>query len=86
VPVRERAFDLKRLACGHELLTGERPAHELDHALGQVREVAERLVLDLAALAVTAPQQVGDVDAVLVPRLDSGYVSGSSSARHRISA
>ncbi len=57
MPVRQRALDPQRLLGGHERLTGKSPLDQLDHVPRQVREVAERLVLDLAALAVAAPQQ-----------------------------
>ena len=50
--VRARACDLKGLCQRYEGLTLQRATDDLDQRLGQVREVAQRLVLDGAALAV----------------------------------
>jgi hypothetical protein len=52
--VRARACDLKGLCQRYEGLTLQRATDDLDQRLGQVREVAQRLVLDSAALAVAA--------------------------------
>src|SRR5918996_772331 len=65
VPGRQGPLDREALAKGNEALALERQAHELDDLLGQVREVADGLVADLAALAPGAPQQVRDVLALL---------------------
>src|SRR5665213_2369966 len=61
VPRRQRALDLKRLTSRDVGLPAQRAADQLDYLRRQVREVRERLVLDLAVLAVGAPQQVCDV-------------------------
>jgi hypothetical protein len=62
---RQRARDPEALVEADEALALERRAHELDHVLGQVRDIADRLVPDPAALAPGAPQQVSDVLTVL---------------------
>ncbi len=80
--VRGRADDLERLAQRHEGLALQRAANDLDQRLGQMRQVAQRLVLDLAVLAVAAPQQVRAVDLALVGARCGDDVSGSGSGRH----
>ena len=83
VPVRQRAFDLEVLIEVDQHPSGEHRPDRLDDGQRQVREVAQVLVADLAALAVGAPQQVGRV---LLPalalRLDCGYVSRAATPRH----
>ncbi|WP_429349561.1 hypothetical protein [Paraburkholderia sp. Clong3] len=54
--VRARARDLEGLRQRHEGLALQRATDDLDQRLGQVREIAQRLVPDSAALAVAAPQ------------------------------
>jgi hypothetical protein len=50
----------------------QRAAYEFNDMIGQMREVAERLILDLVAVAVASAQQMGGVDAAFVfaPRSD----------------
>ena len=63
---------------------GEHPADRRDDRQRQVREVAEVLVVDLAALTVGAAQQVGGIDdPLLALRLDCGYVSFATAPCHR---
>jgi hypothetical protein len=58
-------------------------ADRVDHLDRQVREVPEVLVLDLPALAVGAPQQVGRVlRPALALRLNCGYVRLAAAPRH----
>jgi hypothetical protein len=54
----------------------------IDHGIGQVGQVAQRLVLDGAVLAVAAPQQMGAVDLAVVLTLGSNYVGGSGAGGH----
>ena len=68
-----------RVTLGHPtrrrcLLTPKRLAHKLDHLGRQVREVPERAMAHLAALAEALAQQMRDVLALTVPPLDRGYV------------
>ena len=83
VPVRQRPLDLKRLLEVDQHPALKHLADRLDHLDREVREVAKILVLDLAALPVGTAQQIGRV---LLPaltlRLDCGYVSLTSTARH----
>ena len=64
-----------------EGFAAQRPADHLDDAIGQMREVAERLVLDLAVLAIASAQQMRGVVAALVvaPRSDDVNCPASSS-------
>jgi hypothetical protein len=78
---RQRALDHKPLVEGDEALTLERQPHQLDDFIGQVREVADGLVADLAALAPRAPQQVRDVFAVLALPPVGDDVDRASGAR-----
>lgn len=74
-----RTQDLKRLRDRHKGLALQRATDEVDEGVGQVGEVTEGLVLDLAVLAVRAPQQVGAVDlvSVLAGRSDDVCCAGS---------
>jgi hypothetical protein len=65
VPRRQRPRDPEALVEADEALALERRPHQLDHVLRQVGDVADGLVFDLAALAPRAPEQMGDVLAVL---------------------
>jgi hypothetical protein len=47
-----------------------------------VREIAQRLILDLAVLAVAAPQQVGLVELVFVLARRGDDVGGSGACWH----
>ena len=49
---------------------------------GQMREIAESLVLDLVAFAVGAPEEVGLVEFVLVAAGCGGYVYRAGAACH----
>jgi hypothetical protein len=82
VAVRARGDDLEALAERHEGFAAQRAAYQLDDGIGQVREVAQGLVLDLAVLAEGAAQQMAGVDAALVLALRGDDVNGSASAGH----
>jgi hypothetical protein len=84
-PVGQRALDPQALGGRQVALPSQGPAHQLHHLAGQVREVAQRLVLDLAGLAVASPEQMGDVLAVLVAPPDGGYVDRAASPSHALS-
>ena len=47
-----------------------------------MRKIAQGLVLDRAAFAVTATQQMGAIDSILVLASRSDHVSGSGASRH----
>jgi hypothetical protein len=57
-------------------------ADEIDDRLGEVGEVAHRLVLDLAVFAIAVTQQVGAVDLSLVVSRSRDDVNPLVSARH----
>ena len=61
VASRQRALDRERRLRVDVAPAGERATDQLDQLIGQVREVGQRLVLDLAALAIGATQQMRDV-------------------------
>ena len=61
MPVRQRALQLERIRRGQKLLALQAAPNQLDQVVGQVGEVGQRLLPDLAALAVAAAKQVGDV-------------------------
>jgi hypothetical protein len=78
---RQRPLDSEALVEADETLAPERRPHQLDHLLRQVRDVADGLVSDLAALAPGAPQQVGDVLAVLALAAVGDDVDGAGGTR-----
>ena len=57
--------NLEELLGGDEALALQGAPNEFNDVGGQVGEVADGLVLDLAVLAITAPQQVSGVGLVL---------------------
>ena len=64
--VRRRRRDLEGFGRRRKGLPLQRLADELDDVVGQVREVANRLVLDLVAFPVAAPEQVRRIGLALV--------------------
>src|SRR5680860_1255070 len=74
VAVGQGALDLEGARRRHEGLPLECPADDLDYLCGQMREVADRLALDLALFAVRAPQQVRLIGLVLVVPTRSGHM------------
>jgi hypothetical protein len=79
-----RANHLEGLGGGNEGLALERAPDDVDQRIGQVRQVAQGLVLDLAVFAVAAAQQVGAVDLVLVGAPRGDDVGGSGARWHGI--
>ncbi len=78
---RERAIS-KACASGTKVFALQRAANDLDQRIGQVRQVAQGLVLDRAAFAVAAAQQVGAIDLVLVGAGRGDDVGGSGASWH----
>ena len=66
-----------------ECLAFEGSADEIDDVCGEVGDVAEGLVLDLAVLTEGSAQKMGVVGLVLVAARSCGYVDGACSAWHR---
>src|SRR5215510_16488122 len=58
--------DLEALICRNETLAAQTAAHQIDDVVGQMREIAKRLVLDLVAFAVAPAQQMAGILAALV--------------------
>jgi hypothetical protein len=82
VSVRERSRDADGVGGGDEGLALERAFDEVDDAIRQMREVAERLVSDGLALADGPPEQMGDVGLPFVDPLGRGHVYGAGSGWH----
>jgi hypothetical protein len=66
VAVRLRGDDLEALLDRREGFPTQRAAHEIDDMVGQMRKIAECLVLDLVAVTVASTQQMCRIDATLV--------------------
>jgi hypothetical protein len=81
--VWQAPFDLEPLACDDMGLAAQRLADELDRLHGQVGEVGERLVLDLAVLAIGVAQKMGLVDLVLVLTTCSRHMHRTSLSGHK---
>ena len=62
----------------------EASADDFDEVFGQVGDVAESLVLNLAVFAESAPQKVGAIGFALIGTSSSGYVNGTVSAWHAL--
>jgi hypothetical protein len=80
--VRPRARDLESLRQRHEGLALKRAANDLDQRLGQMREIAQSLVLDGPALAIAAPQQMRAIDLILVLARRGDDVGGTGTCWH----
>lgn len=65
-PVGKRPGDVKLRVEGNECLPFEDCPDGVDGGLGEMGEIGQGLVLDLAVLAVGPAQEVGRVDPVLV--------------------
>ena len=61
----------------------ESSADEIDDVVGEVGDVAEGFMLDLAVVAEGSAQQMGMVGGVFVMAGGGGYVDGVISGRHR---
>ena len=77
-----RAQHLQRRFGRHEGFAAECKAHQLDDGVGQMGEIADGNVFDLAVLAVGASQQLGGVDAIFVAALGSDDMHGILTCRH----
>lgn len=81
MPMREGAEDFP----GFGRLVGiaaEPASNGFDQVRRQMGEVAEGLVFDLIAVATSAAQEMGFIDAALVCASGGGYVNGSGAAGH----
>ena len=82
IPVGEGAHHLGRLVAGEENLAPQGPAADLDEVRGQMRDIAHRLVLDLAVLPVAAAQEVCLVYPVFILTTGSYHIYRSTPAGH----
>ncbi len=74
------AQDFEGVAGGDEGFAAQGAADHLDERAGQMGEVAEGLVLDLAALAIGLAQQMGLVNAALIPASRGNDMDGTAAA------
>ncbi len=79
VAVRQRAIDEEGLGGGDEALAGQRAADDIDERVGEVGEVAEGFVFDLAAEAEGAAEQVGGIGFAFIVASSCGYMNCSGS-------
>ena len=80
--VGQAAHAVEAVLDGDEGLALQGPADDLDDIGGQMGEVAEGLVLDLAVLAEGTSQEVGFVDPVFVSPPRGGYMYSTASLAH----
>ena len=89
VPVRQRRLDLHRLGRHPPAPAGQHRLDRGDRLVGQRRQVRQRLVFDLAALAEGAPQMHRQVLApppglVHMTALDPGHVHRAGPLHHTL--
>src|SRR5439155_7071099 len=82
VTVRERARDAEGVGGGDEGLALEGAFDDLDEVIGEVGEVAERLVSDRLSLANGTPEQMGDIGLTLVDPFGRSHMDGAVSCWH----
>src|ERR1017187_4304113 len=80
--MRARSQDLEAFGERHKGLTTQSATHQINHRLWQVREIAERLVLDAAVFTVTATQQMRLVHTALVAAPCGDDVHGATTFWH----
>ena len=66
--------NLQTCVCADKCLPLQRAANQIDYGVWQVREISQRLVLDLAVFAVAAAQQMGAIDLAVVLAIGCDYV------------
>ena len=79
--MRERARDAEGQG-GDEGLALERAFDDLDEVIGEMGEVAERLVSDGLPVADGTPEQMGDVGLTLVAPFGRSHMNGAASCCH----
>ena len=73
--MRQRAIDEEGWGGGDEALAGERAADDIDERVGEVGEVAEGFVFDLATEAEGAAEQVGGAGFAFIAASSFGYMN-----------
>jgi len=81
--MRKRPQDLK-IPRDRRLPRLQPSANDIYEVGRQVREIADRLVLDLALLAKGSPEQMSLLDAIFVDASRSGHVGGTVSGWHTV--
>ncbi len=79
VSVGPGALDLEGFFGWNERLATECAADEVDDLLGEVGEIADGLMLDLAVLPEASTEEVRGVDLVLVSTMVSGHMNSAAS-------
>jgi hypothetical protein len=82
VAVREIAIHQEGFGSREELLAGERAADQIDELGGEVRDIAEGLMLDLGADAKGATEEMGLIELALVGAGCCGHMNPAVSGRH----
>jgi hypothetical protein len=87
MPVRQAPAQRRRGIDRHEPLAPQRPLHQLDDLGRQMRQVAQRLMADLAALAERPSQQhrlvLPDLPRLVhVPAAHPGHMHRTRTPRH----
>ena len=80
--VWERAGDAEGVGGGDEGLALEGAFDDFDEVVGEMGEVAERLVGDGLSLADGPPEQMGDVGLTLVDPFGRSHMNGAASCCH----
>ena len=75
--MRQTSDDAKVIVVVWYRFAGEPPFHDLDQVIRQIGEISEGQMFDLAILAVSVPEQMGDIGLALALFFDRGYVNGS---------
>ena len=82
MPMRARAFDVESRFWRHQRLAPQSSADHVNDRRRQVRQIAQRLMLDLATFPIGAAQQVSLIDFAFIRPLCRGYMNGTRSRWH----
>jgi hypothetical protein len=75
--VGQAADDFEIVLLGGQGLARQASAHGFDQVIGQVREIPDGQMLDLAVFPEGVPEQVGDVRLPVMLTSDCGYMDGA---------
>ena len=82
MPMRARALDVESGFWRHQRLAPQRSPDHVNDGGRQVRQIAQRLMLDLATFTIGAAQQVSLIDFAFIRPLCRGYMNGTRSRWH----
>lgn len=82
MPMRKRPCDLEVVASKCDSLSAQASPDDVNEMVGEMREIAEGLVLDMLPDSVGTAKEMGGVDLALASNLDLGHVHGPSLPRH----